>query len=71
MEAWTEDVGDDPPWEQKKDDRMLWRGKNTGIYFKDGVPWGESRCRSLHHTIVRRGACPVWGGGAPTAASQD
>lgn len=42
MEAWTEDVGDDPVWEAKKDERMLWRGKTTGIYFKDGVPWSES-----------------------------
>jgi len=41
MEAWTEDVGIDPPWEEKTDDRMLWRGKTTGIYFKDGVPWSE------------------------------
>jgi hypothetical protein len=32
-------VGDDPTWEEKTEDRMLWRGKNTGIYFKDGVPW--------------------------------
>lgn len=54
MEAWTEDVGDDPPWEQKKDDRMLWRGKNTGIYFKDGVPWGECKCLfSSHHRSWR------------------
>ena len=42
MEAWTEDVGDDPPWDQKPDERMLWRGKTTGIYFKDGVPWSKS-----------------------------
>jgi hypothetical protein len=34
-------VGDDPSWEEKRDDRLLWRGKNTGMYFKDGVPWSE------------------------------
>ncbi|KAK8865940.1 hypothetical protein IAR55_001089 [Kwoniella newhampshirensis] len=43
MEAWTEDVGNDPAWEDKIDDRMLWRGKTTGIYFKDGVPWNISQ----------------------------
>nr|XP_031859158.1 uncharacterized protein CI109_005353 [Kwoniella shandongensis]KAA5526230.1 hypothetical protein CI109_005353 [Kwoniella shandongensis] len=43
MEAWTEDVGDDPAWEDKTDERMLWRGKTTGIYFKDGVPWNISQ----------------------------
>ncbi len=41
MEAWTEDVGKDPAWDEKQDDRMLWRGKNTGIYFKQGVPWSK------------------------------
>jgi hypothetical protein len=40
-EAWTTDVGDDPAWEDKTDDRLLWRGKTTGIYFKEGVPWSE------------------------------
>lgn len=40
-EAWTEDVGDDPEWDDKADNRLLWRGKTTGIFFKDGVPWSE------------------------------
>lgn len=47
MENWTEDVGEDPPWEEKVNDRMLWRGKNTGIFFKPGVPWGELNSKSL------------------------
>lgn len=38
-EAWTEDVGDDPEWDDKPDNRVLWRGKTTGIYFKHSVPW--------------------------------
>lgn len=41
MENWTEDVGLDPPWEEKPFDKLLWRGKNTGIFHKPGVPWGE------------------------------
>ncbi|WVF70460.1 hypothetical protein IAT40_005250 [Kwoniella sp. CBS 6097] len=49
MEAWTEDVGDDPVWEQKRDDRMLWRGKTTGIYFKNDVPWNISQRINLVH----------------------
>lgn len=24
MEAFTEDVGNDPPWEEKTDSRLLW-----------------------------------------------
>ncbi|GFZ43509.1 hypothetical protein JCM24511_01229 [Saitozyma sp. JCM 24511] len=60
MEAWTEDVGDDPPWEQKKDDRMLWRGKNTGIYFKDGVPWDISqRVNLVERTALDEGYLPL------------
>ena len=42
MEAWTEDVGDDPEWEDKQDDRLLWRGSTTGILFKPDNPWSES-----------------------------
>ncbi|OCF73807.1 hypothetical protein I204_05651 [Kwoniella mangroviensis CBS 8886] len=55
MEAWTEDVGDDPAWEDKKDDRMLWRGKTTGIYFRDEVPWHISQRVNL----VSRSAEPI------------
>lgn len=51
MENWTEDVGVDPPWEEKKDDRLLWRGKNTGIFYKKGVPWGESPCYLCLQTL--------------------
>ena len=50
MEAWTEDVGTDPPWKEKTDDRMLWRGKTTGIHFKHGVPWSECSQSDAAHT---------------------
>ncbi|OCF42296.1 hypothetical protein I317_03916 [Kwoniella heveanensis CBS 569] len=53
MEAWTEDVGDDPAWEEKKDDRMLWRGKTTGIYFKNDVPWNISQRVNLVHQAAQ------------------
>lgn len=40
MENWTEDVGEDPPWDEKKDERLVWRGKTTGILFNADTPWG-------------------------------
>lgn len=46
-EAWTEDVGEDPPWEEKKKDKLLWRGKTTGIFHKDGVNWSKRTSRGL------------------------
>ena len=56
MEAWTENVGQDVAWEKKTDDRMLWRGKNTGIFFKDSVPWSEPVCDALKTPRTPRGA---------------
>lgn len=57
MEAFTEEVGNDPPWEEKTDSRLLWvsrlrfpfecrlnlsqRGSTTGILFADGLAWSE------------------------------
>ncbi|EIW72778.1 hypothetical protein TREMEDRAFT_26330 [Tremella mesenterica DSM 1558] len=43
MEAWTEDVDVDPPWEEKSDDRLLWRGSTTGIHFGPKTPWNISQ----------------------------
>ncbi|WVW82295.1 hypothetical protein I302_104301 [Kwoniella bestiolae CBS 10118] len=61
MEAWTEDVGNDPAWEDKKDDRMLWRGKTTGIYFNDEVPWNISqRINLVSHSAEPLGHIPVF-----------
>lgn len=40
-EAWTEDVGDDPAWEEKQHSLLLWRGKTTGILYKEGFNWSE------------------------------
>lgn len=39
-EAWTEDVGPDPAWSEKKD-QVLWRGSNTGIWVSEKRHWSE------------------------------
>ncbi|KAF9450836.1 glycosyltransferase family 90 protein [Macrolepiota fuliginosa MF-IS2] len=46
---WIGSVKDDVPWEDKVDSRLLWRGRNTGIWHEgkgtgvegdgNGVPW--------------------------------
>lgn len=39
---WVEDIyprTDDPEWEDKTDDRLLWRGTNTGIFHDESIPW--------------------------------
>jgi hypothetical protein len=30
------------PWEDKTEDRLLWRGSNTGIHFAKDTPWRET-----------------------------
>ncbi|KAF9041387.1 glycosyl transferase family 90-domain-containing protein [Panaeolus papilionaceus] len=40
--AWTDDIRpreNDPPWDQKTDERLMWRGSNTGIHHNDGTRW--------------------------------
>ncbi|QRV74770.1 glycosyltransferase family 90 protein [Ceratobasidium sp. AG-Ba] len=48
IEMWTEDVGIDPVWEDKPDDRVLWRGSNTGILFAPSQPWNLSQRARLN-----------------------
>lgn len=43
MEMWTEDVDEDPEWKDKKYDTLLWRGRNTGIFFKEDGKWQDSQ----------------------------
>lgn len=43
IEQFTEDVGLDPIWADKSDERVLWRGSNTGILFAEGMPWNISQ----------------------------
>lgn len=52
-EWWIEDVGNEPEWEDK-DERLLWRGKNTGIYFKQGVPWSRSRIERRNLELTKQ-----------------
>ena len=33
----------DPEWEDKSDERLSWRGSNTGINHNDGERWQEAQ----------------------------
>ena len=44
--AWVEDVyprSSDPEWDDKFDERLLWRGSNTGLYQKKDSLWRDSQ----------------------------
>ncbi|GAA5893823.1 uncharacterized protein JCM6883_003648 [Sporobolomyces salmoneus] len=38
-----EEVGRDPTWEGKKENRVLWRGENLGSWFGKGEGWRSSQ----------------------------
>jgi hypothetical protein len=43
---WVQDIlprSDDPPWEQKTDDRLQWRGSNTGIWHAKETKWRNAQ----------------------------
>lgn len=42
---WVEDISraDDPPWELKTDDRLQWRGSNTGIWHSTETRWRDAQ----------------------------
>ncbi|KZO90802.1 glycosyltransferase family 90 protein [Calocera viscosa TUFC12733] len=42
-ENWVEEVGADPEWEDKPDERLVWRGSNTGVLAEAGVRWEASQ----------------------------
>lgn len=44
-EAWTENVGDDPAWDNKTHNLLLWRGKTTGILYTDRFHWSKHLAR--------------------------
>ncbi|KLT43587.1 hypothetical protein CC85DRAFT_272298 [Cutaneotrichosporon oleaginosum] len=59
-EAWTEDVGDDPEWDDKKQNLLLWRGKTTGILYTDRFHWNVTqRVNLVSHAARREGTLPV------------
>jgi len=37
------EIGRDPVWEQKKQNRVLWRGETTGAYHSKGSGWRQSQ----------------------------
>ncbi|KAG1724296.1 glycosyl transferase family 90-domain-containing protein [Suillus paluster] len=45
--SWVEDVegeeGDEGAWENKEDERLLWRGLNTGILHTSDKPWRDTQ----------------------------
>ncbi|TFK70244.1 hypothetical protein BDN72DRAFT_766794 [Pluteus cervinus] len=43
-ESWIGDIPrqDDPEWDGKPDERLLWRGSNTGIWYGGDTPWSQS-----------------------------
>ncbi|KAG0702517.1 glycosyl transferase family 90-domain-containing protein, partial [Suillus ampliporus] len=45
--SWVEDVegegGEEGAWENKEDERLLWRGLNTGIYHAKNTPWRDAQ----------------------------
>lgn len=42
-EMWTEEVDEDPEWKDKKHDKLLWRGRNTGTWFFEDGKWKDSQ----------------------------
>jgi len=56
-EQWVEqdELGIDPPWADKVDERLLWRGSNTGTLFKEGGDWNTSQRIRLVAMGTRRG----------------
>lgn len=43
--GWVEDIhprSDDPEWDDKIDERLLWRGSNTGIFHAQHIRWRNS-----------------------------
>ncbi|KDQ16303.1 glycosyltransferase family 90 protein [Botryobasidium botryosum FD-172 SS1] len=42
-EQFTEDVGEDPAWADKTEDKLVWRGTTTGILVAEDFPWEMSQ----------------------------
>jgi hypothetical protein len=44
--SWVKDIdprSDDPEWDDKLDERLVWRGSNTGIWHAEDTRWHESQ----------------------------
>lgn len=50
--GWVEDIlprAHDPPWEEKVDERLVWRGSNTGMFHGSKTRWRDSHRDRLIH----------------------
>lgn len=54
-EQYSDEVGADPLWGEKEDERLLWRGSNTGILHQAGNWWNASQRVRLVELGTRRG----------------
>ncbi|KAG8879659.1 Glycosyltransferase Family 90 domain containing protein [Tulasnella sp. 332] len=53
-ENWTEDLGEDPDWDEKTEERLVWRGSNTGVLFDENNRWELSQRVRLTEVTNRR-----------------
>lgn len=51
----SEGLGNDPNWENKPDERLVWRGSNTGVLARPGNEWNISHRIRLVEMATRRG----------------
>jgi hypothetical protein len=60
-EMWKENIGNDPAWEDKKRDTLLWRGTTTGTRMNEDMPyWRYSqRLRMVEMTNQQSGTYDV------------
>ncbi|KIJ36563.1 glycosyltransferase family 90 protein [Sphaerobolus stellatus SS14] len=54
-EQFTPVIKNDVVWGDKWDERLLWRGSNTGHLFEDGLDWNSSQRVRLVELGTRRG----------------
>jgi hypothetical protein len=60
-EMWTDNVGDDPAWEDKKHETLLWRGTTTGTRMEESMPYWRlsQRLRMVNMTNQQMGTYDV------------
>lgn len=69
MEQFVERIEDDLPWDEKTDDRLLWRGSTTGILIREDMPWSISqRMRLADKAQQQVGEVDVLVAASPTHA---
>lgn len=60
-EMWMENLGDDPEWENKKHETLLWRGTTTGTRMEEDMPYWRlsQRLRVVEMTNQQTGTYGV------------